>query len=320
MLLKKGSKGNVVKEIQRVLGLTPDGIFGSYTEAAVKQYQSKHGLVVDGIVGPNTYKMMMSNDDIDTDRFGYDDSNDTDNKLEYLGSYTTKNGLVIDRAYLDSDEYVRDYGKVEPVNLVIHHTAGWDNPYKTINSWNRDKRGRVATQYVVGGLNIKGKTEHNGTVVECFPNNYLGWHMGKVGSFEKVSKLAVGIELNNFGYLIKKGDKFYNYVDVEVPDDQVCDLGFKFRGHQYWHNYSDEQIENLGKLIGHIKEIYPKINLSNGIPRLLNEGVGPVKAFEFNEDAYYGKELGVWTHTSVRKDKFDCYPHPKLVELLKSLA
>jgi hypothetical protein len=328
MLLKKGSKGNAVKEVQRVLGLTPDGIFGSYTEAAVKKYQRARGLTADGIVGPKTYEMMISKDDIDTDRFGYDDSNDTDNKLEYLGSYDCACddgcGLKIDRAYLDSDEYVRDYGKIEPINLVIHHTAGWNNPYNTINSWNRDSRGRVATQYVLGGTSIKkgkyGDDKYNGVVVECFPDNYLGWHMGKVGSFEKMSKLAVGIEINNFGYAEKKGEKFYNYVDVEVPKEMVCDLGYEFRGHRYWHDYTDEQIESLGKLIQHIHKIYPKINLANGIPKRLKNGMSPREAFEFNADAYYGKELGVWSHTSARKDKFDVYPHPKLVELLKSLA
>ena len=42
-------------------------------------------------------------------------------------------------------------------------------------------------------------------------------------------------------------------------------------------------------------------------------------AFEFNDDAYNAKQFGLWTHTNVRKDKFDCFPQPELVEMLKNL-
>lgn len=52
-------QGEDVREMQRALvaaGLPVDvdGVFGPGTEAAVKAYQAKHGLVSDGIVGPST--------------------------------------------------------------------------------------------------------------------------------------------------------------------------------------------------------------------------------------------------------------------------
>lgn len=319
MIIKKGSRGNSVKEIQKVLGLKEDGIFGPYTEAAVKKYQRQNGLVVDGIVGENTFESLMSENSIDTDRFGYDDSNDTDGKLEYLGSYSAKNGLVIDRAYLDSDEYVRDYGKIEPKYLFIHHTAGWNNPYRTIDSWNRDRRGRVATKYCIGGINIRNREDkYDGTVVESFPDNYTAWHLGKVGNFN-ISKFSVGIEINNFGYLEKVDGKYYTYVKTEVPEDMVVDLGYEFRGYRYWHKYTESQLESLKLLIEHINHIYPKIDIKSGLPQMLKNGVEPKDAFEFNPDAYYGRVEGLYSHTNVRKDKYDCYPDDRLVKLLKEL-
>ena len=143
MLLKKGDLGHYVKEWQKVIGTPADGAFGPNTEKLTIAWQKKHGLVADGIVGRNTWEAAG----IDTDSI----------KGEvYETEYTTKDGLVIDKAYLDKDEYVRDYGKIEPLGFFIHHTAGWDNPYNTINSWNKDKRGRVATQYCIGGTNVKG--------------------------------------------------------------------------------------------------------------------------------------------------------------------
>ena len=61
------------------------------------------------------------------------------------------------------------------------------------------------------------------------------------------------------------------------------------------------------------------MDLKNGLPKLLKEGVHPKDAFEFNLDAYNAKQFGLWTHTNVRKDKFDCFPQPELVEMLKGL-
>lgn len=54
-LLKKGCKGNDVKELQKTLGgLSVDGIFGAKTLAKVKAFQKSKKLAVDGKVGKNT--------------------------------------------------------------------------------------------------------------------------------------------------------------------------------------------------------------------------------------------------------------------------
>ena len=55
-----GSKGSDVTELQKLLNsngysLDEDGIFGEKTQAAVKDYQQKNNLDVDGIVGNNTW-------------------------------------------------------------------------------------------------------------------------------------------------------------------------------------------------------------------------------------------------------------------------
>jgi putative chitinase len=50
MLVKLGSKGGDVVEIQKKLGLKSDGDFGPKTESAVKDWQTKNGLTPDGII------------------------------------------------------------------------------------------------------------------------------------------------------------------------------------------------------------------------------------------------------------------------------
>ncbi len=64
-VLKKGSYGAEVKYLQQKLYSflypvgTIDGIFGTNTERAVKQFQQENGLTPDGIVGNNTWDYLM---------------------------------------------------------------------------------------------------------------------------------------------------------------------------------------------------------------------------------------------------------------------
>lgn len=53
-LLKEGSRGEDVRQLQRMLHCIADGIFGPVTKEAVVEFQKSHGLAADGIVGPLT--------------------------------------------------------------------------------------------------------------------------------------------------------------------------------------------------------------------------------------------------------------------------
>lgn len=58
-IYKKGSRGEVVKQIQKALHLYPDGIYGLQTEESVKVFQTSKGLKADGIVGPATLALLI---------------------------------------------------------------------------------------------------------------------------------------------------------------------------------------------------------------------------------------------------------------------
>ena len=60
-VIKKGSKGEAVKKLQKSLGVAADGVFGANTEVAVKKFQSKAGLTPDGIVGAKTWAALEKN-------------------------------------------------------------------------------------------------------------------------------------------------------------------------------------------------------------------------------------------------------------------
>jgi len=61
-LLRRGNRGEEVKQLQRDLGMTGDeidGIFGPATERAVRTFQQNSGAKVDGLVGPETRAMIQ---------------------------------------------------------------------------------------------------------------------------------------------------------------------------------------------------------------------------------------------------------------------
>lgn len=333
MLYQKGDTGRHVKEIQQLLkfhgfwtypSITEN--YGDVTVAAVKQFQKAKGLGVDGKVGEGTLNLLLKG--VDADLYTIDESTqksrpnpnlgkDTDNKLANLGAYTTVEGATIHRHYMDTDEYISGE-KLNSVNFFIHHSAGGHSAVAMGNMWNTDTRGRIGTQYGISGRSLKGDDSINGQIVEFFPDHAYGWHIGKCTNFSKVAK-SVGVELCNYGAVTLKQGKFYNYVNSEVPADQVITLSKPFRGHLHWHNYTDAQIEQLRLLLLHVEKIYPTINIRAGLPALLKKGVDPTEAFGYQPDCDKGVVTGTWTHTNVRKDKLDCYPHPKLVAMLKAL-
>lgn len=290
-MLKVGSRGNKVKELQKFLGISADGIFGTLTEIHVKNWQSRNGLINDGIVGPITLRAM-----------GIGKSNEIKN------TYETPEGLKIEKNYLDKDEY---FTGSNPDYIFLHHTASWHNPYKTIKDWNNDKRGRIGTEFIIGGQSIKGNDcLHDGKVLQAMPPGGWGWHLGTGRSY--MHKNSIGIELNSFGW-VKNGK---TYVGTEVDDTQIKTIKEPFKGYTVWHKYSDSQLNSLKKLIIHLGN-RNNINVNEGLSQWVKD-YGP-KAFNFNNDAKNGKIKGLLNHTNVNNNKFDMFPQEELLDMIISL-
>lgn len=58
-VLRRGSRGEGVKLMQKALGITADGVFGPGTEKILKEWQTKNGLTADGIAGPKTLEKLL---------------------------------------------------------------------------------------------------------------------------------------------------------------------------------------------------------------------------------------------------------------------
>ena len=293
MLLKLGVKGEQVKQVQQFLSITESGVFDVATENAVKNWQKANNLSADGKVGPKTWEAMGI---ASTDLREISES---------------KESLIIDRSYLSIGQYHAGPTKKEWV--FLHHTAGWNNPYATIKDWNNDTRGRIATEFVIGGLKITDNDpKYDGVVVQAFPDGGYAAHLG-INSV--MHNNSVGIEVCNFGGLGIDGNTW----SKSKPDpSQTVTLAKPFRGYKSFQRYSDKQIQSLKELLLFIAE-RDNIDIRKGLPELIKQK--GADAFDVYDVKMCEAQKGVWCHTNVRKasEKQDMFPQPELIDMLLSL-
>ena len=212
---------------------------------------------------------------------------------------------------LSENQYIKT--ETKKTQIVLHHTAGNSSGLNTMINWNNDDRGKIATCVTISGKNASNSFD--GEIVQGFSSKYWAYHLGlkqeifasQGVAYQSIDKIAIGIEICNWGPLDKRGDKYYNYVDKEVPLDQVCELPTPYKGHKYYHAYTDAQIQSVKELLEYWKKIY-------NIPITYNEK----EMWDISKKGLSGIP-GVYTHNSYRKDKSDISPQPKMIAMLKSL-
>lgn len=124
----------------------------------------------------------------------------------------------------------------------------------------------------------------------------------------EIESLTISVELENWGWLVQRGGKFYNWVNREVPASEVCMLEKPWRGHTLFHAYTPEQIETTRLLLKHWGEVYD-------IPLHYKDK----ELWNLSDNARFAKVGGVYTHASFRRDKTDVSPQPAMIEMLKGL-
>jgi N-acetyl-anhydromuramyl-L-alanine amidase AmpD len=203
---------------------------------------------------------------------------------------------------LSDNQFVQEL--TDKRQIYLHHTAGGPDAVSVAKFFNQ-KVGKVATAFIIGA---------NGTIVQCYSSKNWAYHLGlKQEVFEEMGvtyrgldRLSVGIEICNYGQLTKKNGYFYNYVGGKVDYTQVTELPTKYKGYIYWQKYTDAQIESTRQLLVYLCNQY-------NIPKDYFASI-----FDIDKRALRG-EPGIFTHNSVRHDKSDIYPCPRMIEMLKNL-
>jgi len=127
--------------------------------------------------------------------------------------------------------------------IYLHHTAGGGDGVATFKFWDADPV-NIATCVAIS---------RSGEIVQGFSSKHWAFHLGLKSAhfkglpFIKLDKTSIGIEICNWGYLVEKNGKFYNYVGKEVKD--VCKLEKPYKGFTYFENYTKEQIASTKELL-----------------------------------------------------------------------
>lgn len=143
-LLRKGDRGEAVKLLQQRLTicgwiLTADGIWGDKTDSAVRGYQYKAGLTVDGIVGPKTQAKLIQ--DAIVTRAREIASYMVKNKWHYKGDgYTAKSTFAatkkLEKPGSSCAHFVswvlQDVGLLKSGKVLSHTKAGYGTGAKSI--------------------------------------------------------------------------------------------------------------------------------------------------------------------------------------------
>lgn len=199
--------------------------------------------------------------------------------------------------------------------IYVHHTASSPDPYGVLDWW-RHTPERVATAFVIAGRPAGGNARwKDGDIVQCFSSKHWAWHLGlKASHLAKggktstwLNQMSVGIEICSWGQLTEKSTGFYSYAGTRVADVDVCELSVPFRGYKFYQKYTEAQLDNTRELLLYLGQTWD-IDLKYKGDEI----------FDIDKRALMG-ERGIWAHSSVRKDKFDVYPYPPLINMLKSL-
>lgn len=222
MILQKGSNGDNVKTLQRVLNrvmnanLVEDGDFGPATEKAVKEFQKKHAKEcgeADGIVGAKTFEALGIS------------------QIKALGVKQTTNSKCIDPSvvYAPLNCCVSKSPNRTIKYLAIHYTAGASSASgkaKSMKSGWELKR-RASADFGVDDANM----------VQFNPDlkNYHCWSVGD-------AKKTAGGGAQLFGKAINR-----NTISIEICSNLRKGTTAKIPNHEGW-TFTEAAINNAVRL------------------------------------------------------------------------
>lgn len=299
-VLKLKDSGDDVYFIQQRLkdiGLFDGNLNGYYSQntlMSVSNFQKNNKLKITGEVNIQTWLELTKVRNIESNL----------NKL----IIKTNNNLEI----FALDNKV-DYYEVDSLknSIVISNTGVGYNPKDVVNFWkpiynNSEKLSR-SSHFLIGREYYEIK-DFDGLVFRTFDDKY--WSYSFLS--DKLDDV-ISIDICNLGPLVLMDDKFYNLMGCLVSSDEVLELDFL--GYNYYHKYTDNQVESLKKLL-----IY--LQLKHGIQinrsSYTEEGIIP-----YYDDKWFSnidlKSSGIKTRNNYINSLLGLTPQKEIVDMLNSI-
>jgi N-acetylmuramoyl-L-alanine amidase len=240
--------------------------------SGIRDFQKQNRLTTDGIVGINTYRILYA---------------------KYLNCKEV------------NFEYCYHKEAFDKKQIVLHHSAGWDDARLMFDFWKRDNAYHVGTAI--------GITD-NGEVLRGYDESFWAVHIGAswLPNYYELETQSIGVEICNWGALKTRDNQHFAWVGdygkrgrgVTLPQEKVIELNYK--EDKFYERYTDAEIESTRRWI--------MLNaIRFDIPLAYNEA----DFWEVSKNATSGK-AGLYTHNSYVSWKSDVSPQPKLIAMLSN--
>lgn len=234
-----------------------------------------------------------------------------------------------------------------PTMIILHHTAGAQgDPANNIRDWNTRTASRASAHYVIGVGSYdqlvdtaKYSAWHAGHGTQypvTFYNQILSRTFGSSGML--LNNYSIGIEIQAFGYLVQKNNKWYAYDGkIEIPNDQTAEpyyfdgtkLPKGYKGFKRYHKYTPYQIKTLKQIIladckkYKIPFTWNQVTYDEMFPNAknFNGNLKDEKTYKANLSRKCINYVpGIYSHNSSRIDKSDVFPQKELLDMLAEIS
>ena len=126
-------------------------------------------------------------------------------------------------------------GKLEPLYLVMHYTAG-----RSVDEsvrWMANPASKASAHVVVG---------RDGSIVQQVPFDTVAWHAGasRWEGRSGLNRYSIGIELDNAGRLVRQGERWRAWFGQLYEDDDVIVATHKNESQPAgWHAFTPAQLD-----------------------------------------------------------------------------
>tara|TARA_R100000008_G_scaffold85824_1_gene76792 strand:+ start:127 stop:975 length:849 start_codon:yes stop_codon:yes gene_type:complete len=233
---------------------------------SIKWFQIEHDLKADGMVGPITFRRLLSDRDLKK----------------------TKNHILVNDRYIEIDWDVkidlmpnncyRTWKGLRKPNMIVTH---WDATTSAEKCKRVLQARKISTHFCI---------DNDGIIYQYVDTNNAAWHAGGVNNN------SIGIDFSN-AYYLKYNDY---YIKKGFNSRPICKNsrvhGVKLKPHL---GYYPVQIEAYKKLVKVLSNHY-------GIPiqtPMINDHVADANVFK---EAVKGKYHGIVCHYHVSRNKIDC--------------
>lgn len=208
----------------------PDSFgFSEFSEELIdeiEEFQKAHGLKVDGMVGPLTFKRMkLEEEELDSHII-------VDGKEVYIDWPKVIN-LTEDGALVLPESNFNKRTSRRKTTMIVTH---WDVCLSARECFKSLKRSGISTHFAI---------DNDGTIYQFVDTNDVAWHAGN----KKVNSVSIGVDLSN-AYYLKHQDKY------EEPRPVLSNVKVHGKTLEPFLGFYDIQLEAYKVLIETLCNVY----------------------------------------------------------------